>query len=170
MKCRKTAWEWKRPLGRHWHRWEDNIKRILEETGSVSCSWLNKIRWVSRGTNHFDWRKMGNFLSNCQLMKNESAAWSCMFLWRCVRRVVNVFRVEDILGLPLCCRIMYIFFTLDLFMQGASELYASSKHCPATASCFRETPLMIFFKEQNIRVSYFGYIKPTIKSFLPIFL
>jgi hypothetical protein len=36
----------KRPLGRHWHRWEDNIKMYLTETGwkGVNLTHLDQDR------------------------------------------------------------------------------------------------------------------------------
>ena len=38
--------ERKRPLGRHRHRWEDNIKMDLQEVGGVETGW----RWLRIGT------------------------------------------------------------------------------------------------------------------------
>ena len=32
--------EGKRPLGRHGHRWEDNIKMNLQEVGCGSMDWI----------------------------------------------------------------------------------------------------------------------------------
>jgi len=41
--------EGKRPLGRHWHRWEDNIKMDLQEVGFGGMDWIkltqDKDRW-----------------------------------------------------------------------------------------------------------------------------
>jgi len=41
--------EAKRPLGRLWHRWEDNIKMDLQEVGCRGMDWIDlaqdKDRW-----------------------------------------------------------------------------------------------------------------------------
>jgi hypothetical protein len=34
-------YEGKRPLGRPRHRWEDNIKMVLKETGMEGMDWIN---------------------------------------------------------------------------------------------------------------------------------
>jgi hypothetical protein len=39
----------KRPLGRHWHKWEDNIKMDLREVGCWCMDWIelaqDRDRW-----------------------------------------------------------------------------------------------------------------------------
>jgi hypothetical protein len=37
--------EGKRPLGRPRHRWEDNIKRDLQEVGGDCGDWMERDRW-----------------------------------------------------------------------------------------------------------------------------
>jgi hypothetical protein len=41
--------QWKRPLGRPSHRWEDNIKMYLRETGIDGANWIllaqDRVRW-----------------------------------------------------------------------------------------------------------------------------
>ena len=41
--------EGKRPPGRHWHKWEDNIKMDLQEEGFGGMDWIklaqDKDRW-----------------------------------------------------------------------------------------------------------------------------
>jgi hypothetical protein len=37
--------EGKRPLGRHRHRWEDNIKVDLQEVGCGGMDWIELHRW-----------------------------------------------------------------------------------------------------------------------------
>jgi hypothetical protein len=39
----------KRPLVRHWHRWEDNIKMDLQEVGFWGMDWINCLRIRTRG-------------------------------------------------------------------------------------------------------------------------
>jgi hypothetical protein len=40
-----------RPLGRHWRRWEDNIKMVLEEIGWMGVDWIdltkNNYQWLA---------------------------------------------------------------------------------------------------------------------------
>jgi len=36
--------EGKSPLGRHWHRWEDNIKMDLQEEGCWGMDWIELAR------------------------------------------------------------------------------------------------------------------------------
>jgi hypothetical protein len=42
--------EGKRPLGRHKHRWEDNIKADIQEVGCGDVNWIelaqDKDRWL----------------------------------------------------------------------------------------------------------------------------
>jgi hypothetical protein len=33
--------EGRRPLGRHWHRWEDNIKKDHQEVGCGGMDWID---------------------------------------------------------------------------------------------------------------------------------
>ena len=44
-----SLYEEKRPLGRPRHRWEDNIKMVLQEVGCASMDWIdvaqNRGRW-----------------------------------------------------------------------------------------------------------------------------
>jgi transposase len=41
--------EGKRPLGRPRHRWEDNVKMVLEETGFDGANWIqlaqDRVQW-----------------------------------------------------------------------------------------------------------------------------
>ena len=42
----------KRPLGRPWHRWEDNIRMDIKETGIITRNWVDlaqdKDYWRAR--------------------------------------------------------------------------------------------------------------------------
>jgi hypothetical protein len=40
--------EGKRPLGRHWHGWEDNIKMELQEVGFGGMDWIKLARVKDR--------------------------------------------------------------------------------------------------------------------------
>jgi len=33
--------EWKTPRGRYWHRWEDNIRMAVRETGWEGVDWIH---------------------------------------------------------------------------------------------------------------------------------
>ena len=52
--------EGKRPLGRHRHRWEDNIKLDLQEVG---CGSLERIELADRER----WRAIANAVMNCRV-------------------------------------------------------------------------------------------------------
>jgi len=40
--------EGKRPLGRHWRRWEDNIKIDLQEVGCGCMDWIDLSQDMDR--------------------------------------------------------------------------------------------------------------------------
>jgi len=40
--------EGKRPLGRHWRRWEDNIKIDLQEVGCACMDWIDLSQDMDR--------------------------------------------------------------------------------------------------------------------------
>ena len=48
----------KRPLGRTRHRWEDNIKMVLQEVGCGSVDWIDLARDRDR------WRALVNAVMN----------------------------------------------------------------------------------------------------------
>jgi hypothetical protein len=50
--------ERKRPLGRHWRGWEDNIKMVLQEVG---CGGIN---WIALAQDRDRWRALVNALLN----------------------------------------------------------------------------------------------------------
>jgi hypothetical protein len=50
--------EGKRPLGRQRHRWVDNIKMDLRETG------LDGINWIDLAQNRNQWRALVNTVMN----------------------------------------------------------------------------------------------------------
>jgi hypothetical protein len=50
--------EGKRPLGRPWHRWEDNIKMDLEEVGCGGMDWIELPQVRDR------WRALVNAAKN----------------------------------------------------------------------------------------------------------
>jgi hypothetical protein len=50
--------EGKRPLGRHRHRWEDNIKMDLRETG------IDRMNWIHLAQDRFQWRTFVNTVMN----------------------------------------------------------------------------------------------------------
>ena len=52
--------EGKRPLGRPWHRWEDNIKMDLQELGCGVMDWIDLAQ--DRGS----WRALVNAVMNFQ--------------------------------------------------------------------------------------------------------
>jgi hypothetical protein len=58
--------EWKRPLGRRRHRWEDNIKMYIREIGfeDVDCLYLaqDKDQWREYGNEPSGYKKGGEFL------------------------------------------------------------------------------------------------------------
>jgi hypothetical protein len=53
--------EGKRPLGRHRHRWEDNIKKDLQEVGCVGLVWIDLAKDRDR------WRALVNAATNLQV-------------------------------------------------------------------------------------------------------
>jgi ferric iron reductase protein FhuF len=53
--------EGKRPLGRPRHRWMDNIKMDLKETGWVSVVWIDTAR------DRDQWRALVNTVLNLQI-------------------------------------------------------------------------------------------------------
>jgi hypothetical protein len=50
--------EGKRPLGRPWHRWEDNIKTDLQECGCGGLGWIELTQESDR------WRALVNAVMN----------------------------------------------------------------------------------------------------------
>ena len=55
--------EGKRPLGRHRHRWEDNIKMDLQEVGCRSMDWIELAQDRDR------WRALVNAVMNLRVPK-----------------------------------------------------------------------------------------------------
>jgi hypothetical protein len=53
--------EWKRPLGRHRHRWEDNIKMDLMEIG------IDGANWIQLAQDRVKWRAFVNTVMNLQI-------------------------------------------------------------------------------------------------------
>jgi hypothetical protein len=52
---------WKRPLGRHTSRWEDNIKMDLREMG-----WAG-MDWIELGHNRDQWKALVNTVMNLRV-------------------------------------------------------------------------------------------------------
>ena len=50
--------EGKRPLGRPWHRWEDNIKMDLQEVGCGGMDWIELAQGRDR------WQALVNAVMN----------------------------------------------------------------------------------------------------------
>jgi hypothetical protein len=50
--------EGKRPLGRHWRRWENNIKIDLQEVGCGGMDWIEGKRPMGRPTRRWQDIKM----------------------------------------------------------------------------------------------------------------
>jgi hypothetical protein len=58
------GWEaqrYKRPLGRHRHRWEDNIKLDLREIG------INGANWIQLAQDRVQWWAFVNMVMNLQV-------------------------------------------------------------------------------------------------------
>jgi hypothetical protein len=53
--------EEKRPLGRPWRRWEDNIKMDLQEVGYVG------IDWIGLAQDRNSWRALVNAVMNLRV-------------------------------------------------------------------------------------------------------
>jgi hypothetical protein len=53
--------EGRRPLGRHRHRWEDNIKRDLQEVGCGVKDWIELAQYRNR------WRALMNVVMNLRV-------------------------------------------------------------------------------------------------------
>jgi len=53
--------EGQRPLGRPWHRWEDNVKIDLHEVGCRSVDWIELAQDRER------WRALVNAVMNLQV-------------------------------------------------------------------------------------------------------
>ena len=53
--------EGKRPLGRHRHRWEDNIKMDLQEVGCGGMDWIELAKDRDR------WRALVNAVMNLRV-------------------------------------------------------------------------------------------------------
>jgi hypothetical protein len=51
----------KRPLGRHRHRWEDNINKVLQEVGCGSMDWIELTEDRDR------WRALVNAVMNLRV-------------------------------------------------------------------------------------------------------
>ena len=65
--------EGKRPLGRHRRRWEDIIKKDLQEVGGVCGGWMELVQdresWRALVSKVMDFRvpyNVGNFLTSCR--------------------------------------------------------------------------------------------------------
>ena len=57
--------EGKRPLGRPWYRWVDNIKVDLHEVGCGGMDWTDVAQDRDR------WRALANAVMNLQVPQNE---------------------------------------------------------------------------------------------------
>jgi hypothetical protein len=78
--------EGKRPLGRPRHRWEDNIKMIIEEIGCDGVDWIqmtqDKVQWQAfvntgnKSSGSMKGREFLHQLSNYQFFKKDSAPCS----------------------------------------------------------------------------------------------
>jgi hypothetical protein len=71
--------EGKRPLGRPRRRWEDNIKRDLQEVGGSCGDWMELAQDRDRWRALVGSENAGNFLTSCitsKLLKKDSAPWS----------------------------------------------------------------------------------------------
>jgi hypothetical protein len=53
--------EGKRPLGRSRHRWEDNIKMDLRETG------INGVNWIQLAQDRVQWQACVNTVMNLRV-------------------------------------------------------------------------------------------------------
>jgi hypothetical protein len=53
--------EGKRPLGRPRHRWKDNIKMDLRETG------IDEVNWIRVAQDRVQWRAFVNMVVNFQV-------------------------------------------------------------------------------------------------------
>ena len=51
----------KRPLGRPWHRWKDNIKMDLQEVGCGGMDWIELAQDWNR------WRALANVVMNLRV-------------------------------------------------------------------------------------------------------
>jgi len=51
----------KRPHGRHWRRWEDNIKIDLQEVGCGGMDWIDLSQDMDR------WRELVNAVMNLRV-------------------------------------------------------------------------------------------------------
>jgi hypothetical protein len=58
--------EGKRPLGRHWRKWGDNIKLYLRET------WINGANWTHLAQNKVQWRAFVNTIMNLRFPLKKS--------------------------------------------------------------------------------------------------
>jgi hypothetical protein len=72
--------EGKRPLGRPVHRWENNIKMDLKAIDWTHLS-QDQDQWQAlvnsnEPSGSIKGRKSPEYLSNCQLLKKDSAPWS----------------------------------------------------------------------------------------------
>ena len=54
--------EEKRPLGRPWHRWEDNIKVGLQEV-----RWEGGMDWIELAEDRDRWRALVNVVMNLRV-------------------------------------------------------------------------------------------------------
>ena len=57
----------KRPLGRPRHRWEDNIKIVLQEVGGGRGDWLELAGTCGYGEGLSGSINAGNFLTSCKV-------------------------------------------------------------------------------------------------------
>jgi hypothetical protein len=51
----------KRPLGRPWYMWEDNIKMDLKEKG------INGVKWIGLAQDRVQWQAFVNTVTNLQV-------------------------------------------------------------------------------------------------------
>jgi hypothetical protein len=54
-----------KPLGRSWHRWEDNSKMDLQEVGWGNMDWLNLVQ------DRYRWPALVNVVMNMQISTIE---------------------------------------------------------------------------------------------------
>jgi hypothetical protein len=68
--------EGKRPLGRHRHRWDDNIKLDLREIGWGGMDWIDLAEHGNEPSGSIKCWKILEWLRNWRLLKKDSAPWS----------------------------------------------------------------------------------------------
>ena len=63
--------EGKRLLGKHWRRWEDNIKMALQEVECAGMDWIKLTQDMDR------WRALVNAVMNFRVPQNEGIFLAC---------------------------------------------------------------------------------------------